>query len=477
MQMIIGGKKVSSSDGKVSNVFNPATQELLDTVPVATEEDIERCLDIAQDGKRLWAGTPLVERSKILLKYTSLLESHKKELATLQSKDMGKPFSQCIGEVDTAIMLFEGFVERAKHLYGETVPESQPGAEKDMLFTRREPLGVIACILPFNFPTTLFAHKVAPALVSGNAVVIKPSSDNPLVVIRLTELLLEAGVPGSVAQVITGSGSMVGKILCSSTKVNAITLTGSTEAGITVMRDSADALHRVTLELGGNDPMVIFADGDLELAVNEAYSGRIANAGQICCSPKRFIVQEPIAKDFVDKLKAKFGKIVKGDILDPRTELGCLINENAAKRVEEQVKLTIQQGAKCVYGGKRNGAFFEPTILVDVTPDMDVAKDMEIFGPVFPIIAFKTEEEALTIANNTKYGLCAGVVTSDINKGIRFMSKVEAGTVVINGNSRYRHIDHRFGGYKMSGIGREGIPCTIEEMTQVKTYVLKGILK
>ena len=245
-------------------------------------------------------------------------------------------------------------------------------------------------------------------MVSGNAVVIKPSSDNPLVVIRLTELLLEAGVPGSVAQVITGSGSMVGKILCSSTKVNAITLTGSTEAGITVMRDSADALHRVTLELGGNDPMVIFADGDLELAVNEAYSGRIANAGQICCSPKRFIVQEPIAKDFVNKLKAKFGKIVKGDILDPRTELGCLINENAAKRIEEQVKLTIQQGAKCVCGGKRNGAFFEPTILVDVTPDMDVAKDMEIFGPVFPIIAFKTEEEALTIANNTKYGLCAG---------------------------------------------------------------------
>lgn len=478
MQMIIGGQKADSANGKVSEIFNPATQELLDTVPVATNEDIERCLDIAQEGKKIWAETPLHERSRILLKYADVLESHKDELATLQSKEMGKPYSQCAFEVDVATMLFRGFVERAKHLYGETIPDCQPGTEKDILFTRREPLGVVGCILPFNYPTELFAHKVTPALVTGNAVVVKPSSDNPLIIIRLVELLIECGIPGSVAQVITGSGAMVGKAWGNSKKIDAISLTGSTEAGINVIKDSAANLHRITLELGGNDPMIIFADGDLDLAVNEAFSGRIWNTGQTCCACKRFLVQKSIVEDFANKLKARLEKTVKGDILNPQTEIGCLINENAAKTVEEQVSHTVQQGAKCFYGGQRyNKTFFEPTILLDVTPEMDVAKDLEIFGPVFPIIAFETAEDAITIANNTKYGLCAGVITSDINKGLKTMSKINTGTVVINGSGFYRQLDHQFGGYKMSGIGREGISCTLEEMTQVKTYVLKGILK
>lgn len=478
MRMLINGQKVAAKDGKESKIYNPATQEFIDSVPLATQEDIEWCLEVAQEGKKLWAKTPLYERAKVLLKYADELEKYQHELAQLQCQEMGKPYSQCAFEVNVAVMLFRGFVERACHLYGETVPDCQPGTEKDILFTKREPLGVVACILPFNYPTELFAHKAAPALITGNAIVVKPASDNPLIIIRLVELLLECGIPGSVAQVITGKGSLIGETFGNSSKINAISLTGSTEAGINVMRGSATHLHRIMLELGGNDPLILFADGDINLAVNEAFAGRIWNSGQTCCACKRFLVENQVKEEFTAKLVDRLKQTITGDPLDPKTEIGCLINENAAINVEKQVAHTISQGARCVYGGKRyNKTFFEPTVLIDVTPEMDVAKDMEIFGPVFPIIGFDTMEEAVAIANNTQYGLCAGVITADINKGLKTMSMLENGTVVLNGSGFYRQIDQQFGGYKKSGIGREGISCTLEEMTQVKTYVLKGALK
>lgn len=477
MKMIINGEKIDAKEGQVAEVLNPATQEVIDVVPVASNEDIEKCLDYAQAGKEIWSATPLHERSRILLKYADLLEEHKEELAILQCREMGKPYTQCAGEVETAVLLFRGFVERAKHLYGETMPDCHPGTEKDIIFTKREPLGVVACILPFNYPVELYAHKVAPALVTGNAVVVKPSSDTPLIIIRLVELLLDAGLPGSVAQVITGKGSLVGKAFSESNKVDAITLTGSTEVGTHVLRDSAMNVHRVNLELGGNDPMIVFEDGNMDLAINEAFAGRITNTGQTCCACKRFLVQNSVKDKFVANLIERLKKTITGDPLDPQTEIGCLVNEGAAEKVETEIAHTVKQGARCVYGGKRyNKTFFEPTVLVDVTPEMDIAQNMEIFGPVFPIIGFETMEEAITIANNTVYGLCSGVITSDLNKGMKCMAQVKTGTVVINGSGFYRQIDHQFGGYKMSGLGREGISCTLEEMSQVKTYVLKGIL-
>jgi len=478
VRMIIGGKKVDSTDGKVSKIYNPATQEFIDTVPIATQEDIQHCLGFAQNGKELWAATPYHERAKILLAYADALEKHENELAILQCKEMGKPFSQCAFEVTVAAMLFRGFVEKASHLYGETLTDCQPGTENDIVFTRREPLGVVACILPFNYPTELFAHKAAPALITGNAIVVKPSSDNPLIIIRLMELLHECGVPGNVAQVITGSGSMVGHAFGDTNKVDAISLTGSTEAGINVVKDSAKYLHRLMLELGGNDPQIVFADGDMDLAVNEAFAGRTWNTGQTCCANKRFLVQKSVKDEFAEKLVKRLKQANMGDPMDPKTEIGCLISEKAAITVEQQVAHTIEQGAKCFFGGKRyKKTFFEPTVLVDVTPKMDVAMNMEIFGPVFPIIGFDTMEEAVTIANNTQYGLCAGVITGNVNTGIKTMSMLKNGTVVLNGSGFYRQIGQQFGGYKMSGLGREGISITLEEMTQVKSYVLKGVLK
>ncbi len=478
MKMIIGGKKTDSKDGNVIEVFNPATQELLDTVPSATKEDIEMCLEIAQEGKKVWADTPLYKRAEILIKYAEAIEKNKKELAELECRELGKRIIECEFEVQVAANIFRGYVERANHLYGETIPtDNREGSANDIIFTRREPLGVIACIVPFNFPVELYAQKVAPALTMGNAIIVKPATDNPLAVTRLVELLIECGVPGSVAQVVTGRGSVIGKLMIPSPKIDAVSLTGSTDVGIDIFKESAQPFHRIFFELGGNDALIIFEDADMKLAVNEAFAGRMLNAGQCCCATKRILVQNSIKKEFTKRLINKLSEVIIGNPIDKNTEIGCLISEKAASEVEKQIELTIRQGAKLAYGGKRDGAFYQPTVLTEVTDEMDIAKNMEIFGPVFPIIGFDTPEEALAISNGSQYGLNGGVITSDINKAIQTASKMECGTVVINGADNYRHLDHAFGGYKMSGIGREGIAYTLEEMSQVKTYVLKGVLK
>jgi succinate-semialdehyde dehydrogenase/glutarate-semialdehyde dehydrogenase len=254
-------------------------------------------------------------------------------------------------------------------------------------------------------------------------------------------------------------------------------MTGSTEVGIDILKNSALPMHRVFLELGGNDALIICDDADIELAVDEAFTGRIYNAGQTCCATKRIVVHNSVKAKFVNQLIEKLSKIVTGDPMDRNTEIGCLVSVKAAIEVENQIALTVKQGAKLAYGGSRNGAFFQPTVLTDVTGEMDIATDMEVFGPVFPIIGFDTTDEALKIANASRYGLCGGIISADVKKAVIMASKMECGTAVINGSDFYRHKDHAFGGYKMSGLGREGISFTLEEVSQIKTYVLKGILK
>jgi len=276
MKMIIGGKKVDSSDGKVIEVFNPSTHEIIDTVPSATREDIEKALEIAQNGKDIWANTPLHKRSEILLKYADLVDKHRKELMDISSKEVGKPVIQSGYEIDSLVGLFRGYVEKAKHFYGVSMPLGvRPGVENDVHFTIREPLGVIVCIVPFNFPIVLYAYKAAPALISGNAIIVKPSSDTPMAAIRLIELLLEAGVPESVAQVVTGKGSIVGKWLVSNPKINAVSLTGSTKAGIEIAKEAAQNLHRVFLELGG--VMTKDINKAMKVATRIQYGGVVIN--------------------------------------------------------------------------------------------------------------------------------------------------------------------------------------------------------
>jgi NAD-dependent aldehyde dehydrogenases len=478
MKMIINGEKRDSRDGRTIDVINPATQEFIDTIPCATEEDITEAIRIAQVGRKIWGKTPLYERTRILMRYSDVLLEHKEELSQILCREMGRQFHRCKVDVDSASFAFRGYAEKANHIYGKTLPNSEKGYDNDISFTVREPLGVVACIVPFNQPIKLYAFKVAAALAAGNAVIIKPPTDNPMVLVRMTELLLECGVPKEAAQIITGKGAAIGDCLVGSGGIDAVNFTGSTEIGVHIAEIGAKHLVRMFLELGGNDAFVVLEDADVDLAVEEAYWGRIRNTGQICDSPKRFLVHNKVKKEFTEKLIDKLKKVKIGDPFDPETDLSCMINEKAAIEVEKQIDLTIGQGAKCLYGNKRfNRTFLYPTVLTDVTSDMDVARDMEIFGPVFPIIGFDSEDEAVEIVNSSIYGLMGGVMSCDINKAIRIASQINSGGVVVNGSGFYRPIEMAFGGYKMSGLGREGISVSIEEMTQEKTIVLKGVLR
>ena len=477
MKMFIGGKRVDASDNATINILNSATQELVDTVPAATKEDVNCAILAAQTGKKAWASTPQHARSAVLIKCADAIAANVEELARLLSTEMGKVITEARGEVACTAEIFRGFAEMANHLYGQTMSHAQTGSETDIIFTRHEPLGVVACITPFNYPVELCYHKVAAALAVGNAAIIKPASDNPLTIMRMLELCWEAGIPGNVLQLVTGSGAKIGRLLTESPLIDKISLTGSTEVGIEVAELGAKTLKHLGLELGGNDPFVVFEDADMELAISEAVSGRLKNAGQTCCSPKRFIVQSSVLEAFTTGVIESLKKLKLGSPLDEETELGSLINIRAQEDVIKQVAHTIKQGATCIYGGKPyEKTYFEPTVLTGVTKDMDIAKDMEVFGPIFPIISFDTFDEAIEIANGTIYGLQAGVMTQDFAKAIQASSEINCGAVVVNGSGNYRNIDQPFGGTKMSGLGREGVCCTLEDMTQVKSYILKKIL-
>ncbi len=478
MRMIINGTSVNAENGATLSVINPATLEIIDTVPAATPQDVEAALDAAQQGKRQWKRTILPERIAILRKFTRLLHENIDEFTKIMCAETGKPMAACVDETLACIGIFEAYCEKAKNYGGETLPlDSESRVIGDIIFTVKEPLGVVACVIPFNYPTELYAHKVAPALVTGNAVIIKPSSDTPLGNIYLTRLLLEAGVPGNVAQVLTGSGAQIGAQLASSDKIDAISLTGSTAVGIQTAQNAAKNLTRVYLELGGNDPLIIFDDADLDKAVSETLAGRASNAGQTCCGTKRLIVQNGVKDAYVQKLLEALKQIKVGDPLDPDTYYGPLISEKAAIDVENQVNHTIAQGARCLCGGKRfRSTYFEPTLLVDVTAEMDVATELEIFGPVFPVIGFDTIEEAISIANAAPYGLSSGVMTANMSTALKVAMAMEAGTCVINGCGNYRSAHLAFGGYKMTGLGREGVAHTLDEYTQTKSIALKQLL-
>ena len=477
MQMLIGGKHVDAKSKRTFDNVNPFNGEIVCTVPSGNSEDFEEAARIAKAAQPVWAGTPFYKRADIIRRFIGLVRENLEKIAKVVTAEGGKTITDARGELECLCMVFESFIEAARHLYGNTVPlTAEARTEGDIIFTVREPIGVFAAITPFNFPIELYAHKVAPVLITGNAVIIKPASDTPCAALMLTELLLEAGVPGGIAQVITGSGREVGAWLAETNNVDGVSFTGSTKVGIELMRGGAHNLQHVFLELGGNDPHVFFEDCDMDLAVAEAIGGRCYNAGQTCCANKRFIVQNSIKKEFIERLieAAKNYKI--GDPSDPETAMGCLVSVKAAEAVMDEIQSVIDQGGKLLYGGKRNGAFVDPTI-IEVTKENDVAKDLEIFGPVFPIIGFDTFEEAVEIANQTSYGLASAVMTNDINKAMKFATAVQAGTCVINGSGNYRSVHQPFGGYKHSGIGREGTSHTLYEVTQEKTIAIRNSLK
>ena len=476
MKMLIGGKEVDASNGAVMDNINPSTGAVIDTVPCASPEDVDMTIRNAVEGQKQWAAIPFHKRMEILEKFVQLAQQNEEKIARTMAIEGGKPFAQALGEVGRVKDAFRLYMAEARTMYGKTIPlNSEPRGLGDVCFTIFEPLGVIAAICAFNFPGVLFSHKAAAALCAGNSVIIKPASDTPGATMMMTKLLLEAGVPGNTAQCITGSGPVVGDALAADPRVAGVTLTGSTKVGIHVAKLCAAQLKPYSLELGGNDPFVIFDDTDIDEAVQQTLGGRIANAGQICCSSKRFIVHNAIKNAYAEKLAKALSEMKLGDPMDPDTKVGPLINENAAIKVVSQIEHAVSQGAKVLCGGTREGCFVTPTVLVDVPKDSSVATDEEIFGPVFPVIGFDTLEEAIQIANNSQYGLSAGIITKDMKKAMAFALAVDSGACVVGGNGNYRLTQQPFNGHKMSGVGSEGTMYTIQEMVKVKTIVLKDV--
>ena len=477
MKMVIDGKLTDASDGGVIEVLNPATGKVIDTIPSATQDDVILAVEKAKKGQKIWAKVPVYQKAEILTKFISLVEQNKEDLAGTLSQETGKPITEARAEIGNISISFKAFIEKAKHLYGEVIPNGlEAGQDKHVLLTVREPIGVVACVIPFNFPCDLFDQKVAPTLLAGNAAIVKPSTDNPLTLCKLTKLLVDAGVTDGAIEILTGRGSKVGSWLCENPDVHAITLTGSTEVGIETAKTAADHLAHISLELGGNDAFLVLEDGDVDLAVEELIWGRMYNCGQVCCASKRFLIHNSRKTEFTEKAIARIKKLKCGEPSDETTQIACLISEDAAKKVENEVNLTVKQGGRILLGGKRNGAYYEPTVIVDVPKTADVAKDMEIFGPVVPIIGFDTVEEAVEIANQSKFGLCGCVFTRDMKTAFRVAGELECGGAVINGASFFRSFEMPFGGYKYSGIGTEGVSSTFDEVTRKKTIVLKNII-
>ena len=479
MKMLINGHQVDASDGRVIEVTNPYNNVLLDTVPAATREDVKSAIDAAVVGQRRWADRTVRDRACVIKKFVALMRENRDDIALTLCRETGKPLSDAYGEVDECCYIFEGSIEVVKHHYGATMPMgTQPGYDDDLQVTIHEPLGVIVCIIPFNFPVALWAYKAGPALMAGNAIITKPASHNPLAVMKCCQLLVEAGVPGSICSCVTGSGSTTGEWLVDDPRVAQVNLTGGVEAGKSIAATAARHLTDCKFELGGNDPVIICADADMDLAVRES-EDRTRNAGQCCSGSKRFIVHNSIKDEFVKRLITEILETkVMGDPTDPHTTLGTVISESAAKKIEQQIALTVRQGAHLIYGGERKGAFIKPAVLMDVTKDMDIARDMEIFGPVYPIIGFDTIEEAIQIAESSNYGLGGGVITSNLNTAMKVASALKTGHVAINASGSFRAVELPFGGGKKnSGNSRESLFSVLSEVTHTKSIIFRYAMK
>jgi len=476
MKSLIGDNWVDARSGNIINVINPATGQLVDTVPSLSKEEVDECVSYATKMQKVWEKTSIVQRCEILNKFVELVKRDTDILAKTLCLETGKPIKEAYNEINNIFIGVPAYIEKIKHEYGNLIPRgTEKGQEKTVQYTIQQPLGVMVAIIPFNFPSDIFINKIPPALLMGNAAILKPASVNPLTLTKYVELLVEAGVPKGVISVVHGSGSEVGCALTKNPQVSIVSLTGSTKAGIDTQINCATHLAHTSLELGGNDAFIICADGDLDLAVNETVWGRLYNTGQVCCASKRFLVENSIKNIFIQKMIDKIGTLKQGNPLDPSTDIGCLISEEAAIEVESQVNETIREGATLAYGGHRVGAFYEPTIIDNINRNMKVAKDMEIFGPVISIIGFDDIDEAIEIANQSSYGLSGGIITNDMKKAFKVTERLECGGVVINGASFFRSFEQPFGGWKYSGIGNEGIMSTLKEMSRTKTVILKNI--
>jgi len=473
MKMFIDDQWVEASDRTWISIRNPGTGEEIDKVPKATLQDVERAVNSAQRGKQAMRQLTALQRYEILISIAQAIEERVPELGRLLAQENGKPITQTRAEVAVTANIFRGFAEESKRIFGRVMPvDAVRGNERHFAMTIRQPLGVVAAIVPFNYPVELWGHKAASALAAGNAVISKPPSACPLALLKIAELMEPCGLPSGAHQMITGPGAVIGDFLARSKLIQLVTVTGSTEVGVRIAQLAAENLKKVHMELGGNDALIILADCDLEKAAEAVVLGRLARGnGQICCAVKRIFVEAPIHDRFAKLLTQKAKALKVGDQLEEDTDVGPLINEQAAVEVEAYVNGAIKAGAKLMTGGHRHNAFMEPTVLTEVKTDMKMFKE-EVFGPVAPLVAFTSIDEAIRMANDSPYGLQSAVFTQDINKALDIAYRLEAGGVIVNWSSALRVETLPFGGIKMSGHGREGVHDTLDEMTDQKTIVV-----
>ena len=474
--MIVGGQPVDAADGQTFDVVDPADGTVMASVPQGGREDVDRAVAAAQaafEERKGWASWAAGKRGRSLAKLAALIKDHSEELAQLESRNVGKPITSARGEIIGASLVFDYYAGAANKIFGQTIPVSKPGLD----LTLREPIGVVGLIVPWNFPLLMASWKVAPALAAGNTAILKPASYSPLTAIRLGELALEAGIPAGVLNIVTGPGGSAGASIAAHPGVGKVAFTGETTTGQEIMRLAAGNVKKISLELGGKSPNIVFADADLEKFARESPYSVFDNTGQDCCARSRILVERSAHDEVVERFAAATRTVKVGAPSEDATEMGTLVSFKQRDRVRDYIEIGLAEGATLVVGGDAptdpalaGGAYLMPTVFDGVSNDMRIARE-EIFGPVVSIIPFDTEEEALRLANATPYGLSGSIWSRDIGKALRAAKALQAGVISVNTNSSV-HTEAPFGGYKMSGIGRELGMSALDLYTETKNVFI-----
>ena len=472
-QCYINGEWMGANDGSSSEVTNPANSERLGSLPNCGADETILAITAANEAQKIWAKTDAKERSSVLKNLHHLMLENQMDLATIITLEGGKPISESLGEIAYAASFFEWFSEEAKRVYGDLIPGHQYDRRTLVI---KQPIGVVGCITPWNFPSAMLARKIAPAIAVGCSVVAKPAPETPFSATALAYLSELAGVPKGVFNVVTGDAEKIGSVMTSHKDVKKITFTGSTAVGKHLLKASADSVKKVSLELGGHAPFIVFEDANLEAAVEGAVIAKYRNSGQTCVCANRIYVQSSIYDDFSQRFTEKASELVVGNGLDESTQQGPLISENAIEKVSNHIEDAKNSGAIITTGGNPHslgGLFFEPTVLTGVSDEMLISKE-ETFGPVAPIFSFETEQEVIERANNTPYGLAAYFYTNDLAKSWRVSEQLDYGMVGLNTGIISTEMAP-FGGVKESGIGREGSKYGVDDYLEIKYVSLAGI--
>ncbi|MDN3425870.1 NAD-dependent succinate-semialdehyde dehydrogenase [Microbacterium sp. APC 3898] len=467
----INGEWTETGDGKIE-VMNPATGEVVGTVPNGGEEEATAAIEAAASAFPEWSKTTAYHRAELLMKWHDLLLEHKEEIGEILTKEMGKPLAEAIGEIEYSASFVSWFAEEGKRMYGRTIPASKEGKRIQI---NKQPVGVVVSITPWNFPAAMMARKMAPALAAGCTFVAKPAKMTPLTAVKMYELAIEAGFPKGVINLVTGSAGKIGKVFTSHPDVRKLTFTGSTEIGKELMKQASETMLNLSLELGGHAPIIVLEDADMDLAVEGVMASKFRNAGQTCVCGNRIYVQKSIVEEFSQKLQQAAGNLKVGNGLDEGVQIGPLVDKDGYEKVEKHVNDAVEKGAKVLVGGdgrtENNAYFFNPTVLVDATSDMLVMNE-ETFGPVAPIMSFETDEEAVKLANDTRFGLAAYFFTESMSRGTYLSENLDYGIVGWNDGAPST-AQAPFGGMKESGVGREGGQEGLEAFLETKYVSIK----